>query len=577
MKKIFIFVMSAIIFLCNFISIGECREFVFVINHGQTMNNSDPQRRVFEGLAWGLSNLAEDDEASVIAFNDEVSVLRPLSKMSDNPNKVFNLEYAGQSNAGDAVLAAVDMLMPKFDSEKNIIIITNGEIALGDSSQTLRSVERFHDGLRQAKWANMSVYIFNLRNTDSPLNYHSYADLAKEIPIPHTEFMTAMRTVFHNDLKVPHLKLFSQKVDVGNFSAAIPLQSFDKVKLFLVASNPGNAQLKDAGAQPDFSGKFVKIFKVTSAHTNDFEFAVNYPAGTGLTLDAAIEVDGDLQTEIAHSLFSADALEITPTYKDSSEKIFADKYFDNMPVRLEVNGEISETVMKDGKLRVELAEDTTQVSLQKIYFEDLGVKFTGKDFANINVAEKNYLIWFLAAAAILIILIMSYFLWKKNIKSVEEEKILPVEKTVEKKAEPEKIPLQKKVVEKITEVKPLAKKEEKISYDGKLSIYVTKTATDEDIEPREFNLFRVRKIITLLEVMEECRIAENFQEFENIIISPGRRGILLKNNSDCTIIKRGNLIEKNNETELYDNDAINITTSDEMSEIILRYKSLKPS
>lgn len=581
MKKFLIFVIATTFFLCNFISAGECREFVFVINSGQSMNNSDPQHRVFESVAWSLANLSEDDEASVISFNGDVSVLRPLSKISENPNRIFSANYSGQSNAGDAMLAAVDMLMPKFDIEKNIIFITDGEIFLRDSAQTLRSVEKFQDGLKQAKWANMSVYIFNLRYQGNPLNYYSYADLAREIPIPHTELMTALRTVFHNDFHTPHLNLFSQGVSKEKISAKIPLTSFERAKLFLVTSNPGNSTLENNSVTKIMEGNFVKIYETTSSQENNFEFNVNYPQGTGLTLDATADVEGILQAEISKSIFSADSLEITPVYKNNpSEKIFADSFFEDKPVRVEVNGKILDAKIHDGEISVELEGDEKIVYMQKVFFEDLGVNFIGENSAEVTPSDNNYLMWILAVVAISVILILSYFLRKKNIvEEIEEVEPKPVqiEQPVETKPEPKKISQpKKKVEEKISEIKPV--KEEKFSYEGKFLIYVTKTLRDEDIEPREFNLFRVGRIkISLLEILQQCGIAENFQEVGGIVISPARRGIYLKNDSDCTILKRSTLIEKGKEIEVYYEDAINITTSDENSELILRYKSLKPS
>ena len=583
MQKFLAFVLSTMFFLCGFISSGECREFVFVINSSRSMSNSDPQRRVFESVAWSLANLPADDEASVISFNDEVSVLRPLTKISENPNKIFSANYSGQSNAGDAMLAAVDMLMPKFDIEKNIILITNGEISLRDSAQTLRSVEKFQDGLTQAKWANMSVYIFNLRYQGDPLNYHSYTELAREIPIPHNELMTAIRTVFHNDFHTPHLNLLSQGVSKEKISAKIPLTSFEKAKLFLVASNPGKSTLENSSAVKVMEGNFVKIYEIASSSENNLEFSADYPQGTGLTLDAEIDVEGSLQAEISKSIFSADTLEITPVYKNNpSEKIFADHFFENKPVRVEFNGKIFDASIHNGVISVELEGDEKIIYLQKVFFEDLGVNFIGENSAEVQPSDNNYLMWILAIGAISVILILSYFLRKKNIpelEEIEEVEVKPVqiEKIVEPKPEPKKISSpKKKIEEKLSKTKPV--KEEKFSYEGKFLIYVTKTLREEDIEPREFNLFRVGRVkISLLEILQECGIAEYFQEVGGIVISPGRRGIYLKNDSECTILKRGTLIEKGKEVEIYFEDAINIATSDENSEMTLRYKSLKPS
>ena len=197
----------------------------------------------------------------------------------------------------------------------------------------------------------------------------------------------------------------------------------------------------------------------------------------------------------------------------------------------------------------------------------------------------NYLVLTLAGLAILAIIILAYFLHNKETAKPEEKITSPPIKQVEKlpaeKTSAEKIPPQKKIADEIVELpQPTVEKipDKKISFDGRLAIYVTKTLNDEDIAPREFNLFRTSKSqLSLLDILAECKIAENFQNIGDILITPSRRGILLANNSDCTILKRGNLIEKGRQIELYYEDSISIATPDETAELILRYKSLKPN
>ena len=585
MKKFLISLLLSILFVCGFISVGECREFVFVINSAQSMNNSDPQKRISESVAWAIANLDADDEAAVISFNDVPLTLRPLKKISAAPSRIFNLNYSGNSNAGDALFSAVDMLSPKFDEEKNIIFITDGEISLPDAAQTSRSIERFQQGLQQAEWSKMQVFILNLRNNDAPKNYQSYANLAKEIQVPHTELMTAMRNVIYDDFRAPHITL---PVQNGNFSAEIPLTHFDKLKMFVFSANAGTANLQSFNNTKTLSGNFVNVFEITAPLTSKFDFVLNYPQATGLTLDAVPTVEGILQTEVETHLFSADNLKITPAYKDNpSEKIFADNFFENKPVRVKINdAEINSTV-KGGVIQVDLPSGDKNISLHKVFFEDLGVNFTGENSTTITLPDEDYLIFILAGAAILAIVLLSFFLHEKNKKPEEKITTPTPTSTIET---PEKIPAKttpaKKIPEKIFSEEivelpaPTIEKvpDKKITYDGKLAIYVTKTLNDEDIAPREFNLFRVGSAqLSLLKILEECKIAEPFQNIGDIFIAPARRGILLANYSDCTILKRGNLIDKDRQIELYYEDSISITTPDETAELILRYKSLRPN
>ena len=122
-------------------------------------------------------------------------------------------------------------------------------------------------------------------------------------------------------------------------------------------------------------------------------------------------------------------------------------------------------------------------------------------------------------------------------------------------------------------------KASKISYNGKLLIYVTKTPDDEDISPREFNLFRLfnAKPISLAEILSGCNLEIDFSGAEDIIINPMPRGIFIKNDSDCTVTKRHDILLKGSRTDLYYGDSVYITSSNEEIELTLIYKSLKPS
>ena len=61
-----------------------------------------------------------------------------------------------------------------------------------------------------------------------------------------------------------------------------------------------------------------------------------------------------------------------------------------------------------------------------------------------------------------------------------------------------------------------------------------------------------------------------------IFISPDNRGIFIENESDCTITKRNEIVEKGGKVELYYNDSVNIVSTNETEELIMVYRSLKP-
>ncbi len=545
LSKIF---MTVIIFCASIFNfcVGECREIFFVVNAGQNMKVSDPFHVVPESIIWSAQNFSVADEIGVITFDEIPKVLRPLSNIKDNPIDNLQIEYSGKSNASAALLQAVDILSKKFDTERAIIFFTDGENLLDETSQTAMFVENVKAGLRQAKWLGIPVYILSLRADINPKNYHSY-DWAKEIPLNYLDLMTAVRTIIHNNFQTPHLNILAENTAEKNLTFEIPITAPDNLKILLLSSSAGNAELLNIENVSSVKKNFVKIFDLNAPKTNQFELRADFPQGNGLTLDVIPQVSGILQTDISAQIFSANILEITPLYAKNPEiKIFGDKFFEGKRVNLQINDKNFVGAVEDGVIKVPLDGAGEIINLQNIHFENLGVVFSGNDTAQLK-NPANILVWIIALAAILTILILARRLQKnKSCADFYMKKILPPINT------------------------PSILKN--FSYHGKLIICAPNA---EDSAPREFNLFRVNdEQISLSKILESCSI-ENFSDAEGIVIKPTAQGILIENNSACTITKRNELIERERNIELFYNDSVNISADE--AELILTFESLKPN
>ena len=591
MARLLVIICILITVVCNS-SVAECREFVFLLDTSNSMNNSDPMHRAPECVNWMTANLSEDDEVGIIYFNDNPVVLRPLTTLKKQQTFSFDINYSGRSNTGDALLSAIDMLSPNPNTERNIIIVTDGEIALNTPELTLQSIEKFQSGVRQAEWAHIPIYILNLRYKGDQSNYHLYTGYAKDIPVPQWELMTSARTLMHNDFHTPHIELPTNGVIKGNISVDIPIRSANRVRFILTSSNPGSASLKNVKPSSIVTGKYVKIFDITLPESTHFEFEVDYPEGTGLTLDMIAETTGEIKADISRSLFGNDTLEVIPIHTgDSNKDILADEYFNGKKVHLKLNDNDVVATVSNGIIETKIDNADNNIELKEINFEDLGIRFIGDDSAQVDVSGSNYLAWLLALIGIAVIIALLYLLYRKR-KFHEEQQVLPppavksnpsnISTSIENKPKIKpkkhvvKLNKQDDVVESVQSPSP---KTSKISYNGKLLIYVTKTPDDEDIAPREFNLFRLfnAKPISLAEILGGCGLEINFIGAEDIIINPMPRGIFIKNASDCTITKRHDILLKGSRTDLYYGDSIYVTSSDEAFELTLIYKSLKPS
>ena len=557
--KFFIYIVTVIAFIGNFFSIGECREVVFVLNSGQSMISSDPFNMARESIFWGMKNLYSQDETGIVTFNNDVQIIRPLSPIENNPVQNFSVNYYGQSNAGAGILTAIDMLSPKFNTQRDIIFITDGEIS--DS----QSAENFKAGLKQAQWLGISVYLIDLRHNVDPKNYREY-DAVKILPINYNELLTTMRTVLQGDFQTPHISLPTNNLTGGFLRFELPITSAEHLKITLFSTKPGTAHLEKISPGNIFQGNYVKIFDIKSPSTNSFEIGVTYPKDSGLTLDVVPEVVGTLKIDTTTKFLIKDILEITPMYENVPDtKILVDSFFDGKRINLKMNDKKISGEIQNGVIQIPLDNLEEKISLQKIHFEDVGIIFKGDDTAQIDAPKTHYGAWLLASAGILCI---AFLTWRIN-----RNRKLAAMKLVEAS---DMLKGSEKVLP-IYEEKNSLQNNSSVSYNGRLWLYVTNLPENENFAPREFNLLRIHEEKILLSyILETCGIVGIFQNAKYIFIRPDEKKIIIENQSDCTITNRNVIVEKGEKILLGYNDSVNISSPDEQSELIMIYKSLKP-
>ena len=408
LKKFFLGIIFTCIFLLAHSPLGECRDVVFVFNASQTMNASDPFHCAPESITWAAENLRADDAVGIVAFSNHVRIVRPLSTVKENPVKNFLIGYSGQSEAGAGLLSAIDMLTPKFHDKRSIVFITNGE--LGSSQSAIN----FQEGLRQANSLGIEVYLINLRYDVNPQTYRTYKEYVKELPINYNELMTTVRTILQGDWHTPHIELPIQNVTAGTFRFEVPVTSPSQLKIMMLSSNAGSSTLNGFPNAPKIQEKFINIFEVNAPQRNQFEMSLNYPKGTGLTLDVVPTVEGDLNANATVNFLLEDIFEITPSYTRFSGKIFDNPYFEGKKINLRVNDKNVVGEINRGVISFPLADFDENISVQKINFEDVGVIFSGEDNFTIVAPKNHYKDGLVALLGVLIILGLAFKIHRKN-------------------------------------------------------------------------------------------------------------------------------------------------------------------
>lgn len=572
-------------------AVGSCQDVMFLLDTSQSMNDSDPGRAAPDSIRAMVFSLGKEDRAGVIAFQTGTSTILSLSRVSpDSLSGLSAVAYEGYTNTGAAVLDALQTLEQDKGQKRSIVIVTDGEIMLPDPDSTLHSAQQFAAGMEAAAREGIPVYILAIQSGREE-DYKLYTAYAKDMSVAPGDLLMKSRELMREDLHVCGMELdLQQKTgdsgEITGLSADIPLPEVERAKLLLLATQPGQAKLEGENfKQPDR----VLEFQMLSPKGSHLEFQAAYPKGTRLKLDAVPEVDGSLAVEAETSWFREEmTLRVIPVTPGGS-KILADKYFDGRTVHLKVNGVEREGRVQEGAILAVLPRENAEtVEVENVRFDELGFHFLGINMAREQLSQNRFLPWLLATLGIVVIGILVWLLRRKEERrepveaprKVIREPLPPPQKKVPPPRMPESKPKPEPPREAPGEPEPEPAppvKHEKF-YRGKMSIYVTKTPDDSDIEPLSYNLFRRAKgkEITLEEILQGCGVKLKFPGAEGILFGPLNHGIYVQNHSDCTITKRNDILLKGAQTEMYFDEGIHIAFADEASEMILMYKSLKP-
>ena len=98
--------------------------------------------------------------------------------------------------------------------------------------------------------------------------------------------------------------------------------------------------------------------------------------------------------------------------------------------------------------------------------------------------------------------------------------------------------------------------------------------------PLTYDLFRIPggKILSLQEILDGCNVTEHLEGADKIFFKAGaNRCLVLSNDSDCTIMQNREILMKGRSYLIGIDTKVDITFEDEISEIALQYRQVRPN
>lgn len=560
---------------------------IFLLDTSGSMKTNDPERLALDSIAQLLYSLPSNYEVGLAIYGTEAALLQgevENSRRSEVMDLAEDIVYQGYSNAGAGLACAVDVLAKAHAGEKYIVMLSDGEILLKEDTETQESQQMYQSALERAKEQGIIIHVIGLGQDMEDLDNTIFkAAAATGGKSWHTSQATGIQGAI--DAVLAEMGVKQSTVAIVDASGGeekviveLPYLRADRVRVLLT----GSAQIQNlnsafqAESARQINGDRYSFLEIERPADGHLEIGFEANAGTQVRVNAIPEYAVYPKVEVAYedrlpeeeeeSLYYQRTAKLSYTFysvENPSASLWESDFFEHSKITLDIGGEVEELSLHAGVL--EMRERVSAADKYEVYFDysKLPVNVIGDNCVTVSLEAPPAVpveepkpqgtpmgVWaaggILLGAALVCIVLILYIRRPKPVPAPAEERPQP----------------------------------SKYSYVGRVNLYITRTKSGYDIPPLYYNLFRLPagKVLSLQEILKECEVSEEFPGAKGIYFKPGmNRSLILTNNSDCTIMKSREILMKNKSYQLAIGAKVDISFEDEISELTLQYKDIKPS
>lgn len=570
---------------------ADVRAIVFLLDASNSMRTNDREGLAKDSIAQLIYSLPSNYEVGFAAYNTEVTAsigLRDSGAREAVMAVVDTAAYAGYTNAGAGLTAAMALLDGADAAEKTIVLLSDGEIIMGSDAATAESTSQFQAAVKAAGTAGVRIHviglgadmagdggaIFSASAQTGGVGYH--APQAADI-------QSVIDSILMEQLEVKKTRSAIIDTDGGteDITVTIPSANASRARILLTSGSPIQnlkADFSAAGGRR-YSGSRYTVLELD--HPTDTAVHITFQGQAGGQVKADVITEYVLTTQLAVSYTDSEpeapeaeyynrTAEISAAFYDvgdSDRKMLTDPVFQSLLVPVAVGGDAIPCYLKDGAItfqRVVAADtkipvqfDFTKLDTNLILEQPIQLELEGPP-ALPKPPEQDLRPRIIVGALILLALISALIIWLASRRRRAQVVVLPG--TGSKPSSPAEVG-------------------SRYGYTGRLNLYITNTLSGRDVPPLTYNLFRVPrgKKLSLQEILDSCEVEEPFEGAGRIFFQPAAgRCLLLTNESDCTLTQNREILMKGRSYQISLNSKVDITFEDERSELALQYRDVKP-
>lgn len=577
----------------------QSREVIVVMDCSKSMEDVDSQYLVYDFVRGLAASLPMNCEMGFVAYNNEVCAALPVgSSYAEIDQALDGLQYRQYGNAGAGLEAAV-ALFRGSQTEKSMILISDGEIMMDTDQGTEESASAFSQTVSAARNKGIEIDVLAIgEKIQEGCTVYAAADETGgslyEIVDPGSLYGYVGRYLFEEwGYRGSHIG----KMDGTNaeLTVSLPDCMMERAKILLTGAqqNENMTVHCEAGRIDVLKGKKYTVVDVTAPVSRDVRIQMD--SDQAMQIDAYLFAEYEFSVSTGHT-YAADTqtARIWVDIRDPIGDSLLDGHLADGGMELYLDGEKADYTVSEGKAWVDKTymqdnpdpaevragsrigtqqaetqqtetQRKTQTARIEVRFADPVGNYYGMHSAQeeilIPVQEEPETDWFFwSVITVFIIAVTALFC----ISYVRRRK----DRTV-----------RRQMVDMGT-AEPIEKAVPGSDFTGKIVVYVIRNKNEIDYPPESINLFARcrRESITLEWILDTCSLPLDLKGAEKILFKPGEdRSLVIKNNSKASVLIGRALLTRGQSYNLYYHEKVTFIFDQEDAEIEVHYKDLTPN
>ncbi len=564
-------------------------EIVLLLDTSASMNTQDPDRLAADAVRQVLYGLPKNWQTGLVAYGTTIQAVVPLGTEPQQMEETLeSITCSGYTNAGEGLRQAVGLFTEDADTERCIIMLTDGEIDMPDSQEREASRSLYAEAVSQARQKGIRIYIVAIGSELGDPGMHIFAgaeetDGAIYWEGPSGTLSQIMGRILTERLDFPKEDL---RAEGGSLKSEIPVGA-ERVTYMLWSEQPMGEIIVDHPAEnmKILQGQRYAVVELSDPEAGNIQVMYGDTDGSGiqayelLEYEAVPEVTAEYRIEEIPRTAEEVKKNIPPVYEhftdltvrllntsESHENIWSDAGFEGKEVNCIINGESYTEAIKQGQICITLPADGIDHVEMSVEEDNEDAVFhiqqpvmveieKEPDPAYEPVPDYRPLAGILGILCILLLILLLIWMRRKHTTIIYMAKG-PSGNENGKPSEIKDCP-----------------------YSGKLNLYVVRTEDGRDVPPQTYRLFgRKSGRLTLDQILTSCGIRLGRIGADGILLYPGpdHSLIILDQTEGCTVMRGMEILKKGTGYPVYYNGKITVSFEDEKTEMELHYRNLKP-